>query len=43
VLTAVTQPGPPTTGDERHLAEEYERHNGHADLLREQIDGPVGE
>jgi uncharacterized damage-inducible protein DinB len=26
-----------------HLVEEYARHNGHADLLRERIDGAVGE
>ena len=26
-----------------HLVEEYARHNGHADLLREAIDGSVGE
>lgn len=26
-----------------HLLEEYSRHNGHADLLRESIDGTVGE
>jgi hypothetical protein len=26
-----------------HMVEEYARHNGHADLLREQIDGSVGE
>jgi len=26
-----------------HLLEEYARHNGHADLLRECIDGAVGE
>lgn len=26
-----------------HLVEEYCRHNGHADLLRESIDGQVGE
>jgi uncharacterized damage-inducible protein DinB len=26
-----------------HLIEEYARHNGHADLLREQIDGATGE
>jgi uncharacterized damage-inducible protein DinB len=26
-----------------HLIEEYARHNGHADLLRERIDGAVGE
>jgi len=25
-----------------HMLEEYARHNGHADLLREQIDGVVG-
>ena len=26
-----------------HMIEEYARHNGHADLLRESIDGGVGE
>jgi hypothetical protein len=26
-----------------HLIEEYSRHNGHADLLRERIDGSTGE
>ncbi|WP_335991348.1 DinB family protein [Glycomyces sp. MUSA5-2] len=26
-----------------HLIEEYARHNGHADLLRERIDGSVGQ
>jgi uncharacterized damage-inducible protein DinB len=26
-----------------HMLEEYARHNGHADLLREKIDGAVGE
>ncbi|MCW2496166.1 DinB family protein [Jatrophihabitans sp.] len=26
-----------------HMIEEYARHNGHADLLREQLDGSVGE
>ena len=26
-----------------HMVEEYSRHNGHADLLREAIDGEVGE
>lgn len=26
-----------------HMVEEYSRHNGHADLLREAIDGSVGE
>jgi hypothetical protein len=25
------------------MIEEYARHNGHADLLRERIDGAVGE
>jgi uncharacterized damage-inducible protein DinB len=26
-----------------HMIEEYARHNGHADLIRERIDGTVGE
>ena len=26
-----------------HMIEEYARHNGHADLLREAIDGTTGE
>jgi uncharacterized damage-inducible protein DinB len=26
-----------------HMIEEYARHNGHADLLREQLDGVVGD
>ncbi|MET8865768.1 DinB family protein [Nonomuraea sp. NPDC004580] len=26
-----------------HMIEEYARHNGHADLLRERIDGVIGE
>jgi hypothetical protein len=26
-----------------HMIEEYSRHNGHADLLREAVDGQVGE
>jgi len=26
-----------------HMIEEYARHNGHADLLRESIDGEIGE
>jgi hypothetical protein len=26
-----------------HMIEEYARHNGHADLLREPIDGATGE
>jgi len=27
----------------RHMTEEYARHNGHADLLRERIDGVTGD
>jgi uncharacterized protein DUF664 len=27
----------------QHMIEEYARHNGHADLIRERIDGTVGE
>jgi hypothetical protein len=26
-----------------HMIEEYARHNGHADLLRERIDGAIGD
>jgi hypothetical protein len=26
-----------------HMVEEYARHNGHADLLRERIDGRLGQ
>jgi hypothetical protein len=26
-----------------HMIEEYARHNGHADLLRQRIDGAVGQ
>jgi hypothetical protein len=26
-----------------HMIEEYARHNGHADLIREAIDGAVGD
>ena len=26
-----------------HMIEEYARHNGHADLIRERIDGRVGQ
>ena len=26
-----------------HMIEEYARHNGHADLIRETVDGAVGE
>jgi len=27
----------------QHMIEEYARHNGHADLLRERIDGVTGD
>ncbi|WP_153396573.1 DinB family protein [Ornithinicoccus halotolerans] len=46
------QLGTPWRGDDRrpslrwilcHLVEEYARHNGHADLLRESVDGQTGE
>jgi hypothetical protein len=26
-----------------HMIEEYARHNGHADLIRERVDGETGE
>ena len=26
-----------------HMIEEYARHNGHADLIRERVDGATGE
>ena len=26
-----------------HMIEEYARHNGHADLIRESVDGSVGD
>jgi hypothetical protein len=26
-----------------HMIEEYARHNGHADLIRESVDGQTGE
>lgn len=46
------RPIKPSPGDARtptlrwilvHMIEEYARHNGHADLLREAVDGSVGE
>jgi Protein of unknown function (DUF664) len=43
------RPRPPAAADERKMLagrldmEEYARHNGHADLLRERIDGATGE
>jgi len=49
-LDALTVQAHPRTGERyslrwilAHLIEEYARHNGHADLLREAIDGVVGE
>lgn len=49
-LDALTADAHPRTGEHfslrwvlQHLLEEYARHNGHADLLREAIDGTVGE
>jgi len=49
-LSDVTAAAHPRTGEHfslrwilDHLLEEYARHNGHADLLREAIDGVVGE
>jgi hypothetical protein len=35
-------PAMSTTGVLVHMIEEYARHVGHADLLRERIDGRVG-
>jgi hypothetical protein len=42
------RPGPPVGGAVQpevlvHMIEEYARHNGHADFLRERIDGRVGQ
>jgi uncharacterized damage-inducible protein DinB len=44
-LTALDGGGRPISLRELlvHMVEEYARHNGHADLLRERIDGRVGE
>lgn len=36
-------PGPTLRWIVVHMIEEYARHNGHADLLREAVDGLVGE
>jgi hypothetical protein len=43
--TVVTRRGTPTSlrWIYTHMIEEYARHNGHADLLRERIDGAVGD
>jgi hypothetical protein len=49
-LSAPTAQAHPVTGERyslrwilAHLIEEYARHNGHADLIRQAIDGAVGE
>ena len=49
-LDALTAQAHPRTGERYslrwiliHLIEEYARHNGHADLIRQAIDGAVGE
>jgi hypothetical protein len=49
-LDELTAEAHPETGERfllrwiiTHLIEEYARHNGHADLLREAIDGRIGE
>ena len=34
---------PGTSEDLHPMIEEYARHNGHADFLRERIDGRVGQ
>ena len=44
---ASTAPAPPEPITLRwifaHMIEEYARHNGHADLIRQSIDGQVGD
>jgi uncharacterized damage-inducible protein DinB len=44
-ITGTTRQGEPVSlrWVLNHMIEEYARHNGHADLLRELIDGAVGE
>jgi uncharacterized damage-inducible protein DinB len=48
-ITATTDLDAPVDGDRSarwillHMLEEYARHNGHADLLRQAIDGATGE
>jgi len=49
-LDALTAQSHPGTGERfslrwilAHLIEEYARHNGHADLIRQAIDGSIGE
>ena len=41
----VTTPSAPGTsaGIYLHMIEKYARHNGHADLIRERIDGATGD
>ena len=43
--SVATVPGEPVSLRELlvHMIEEYARHNGHADLLRERIDGRIGQ
>jgi hypothetical protein len=45
-MTDETRTDPPFVADERtmlvHMIEEYARHNGHADLIRERLDGVTG-
>ncbi|MEV5647396.1 DUF664 domain-containing protein [Nocardia sp. NPDC052254] len=55
MLSMIDRSHPPHHADEKttltgflrwircHLIEEYARHNGHADLIRERIDGSTGE
>ena len=49
-LDALSEKGDRRTGEPfslrwilTHMIEEYARHNGHADLLRERIDGATGD
>ena len=50
ILTPCSEKGDRSTGEPfslrwilTHMIEEYARHNGHADLLRERIDGATGD
>jgi uncharacterized damage-inducible protein DinB len=40
---SASEPSPSARWILSHMIEEYARHNGHADLLRESIDGETGE
>jgi Protein of unknown function (DUF664) len=40
-VTTIDRPMPPPLNADE-LIEEYTRHNGHADLIRERIDGATG-